>query len=75
MCRAIAALRSLNSSGVPFAILRIGGYGESDKSGQISEEEVSKFDRKIVLVIEPLDTTERGIRKTASEGESREKAQ
>lgn len=72
--RAISALRSLNAAGVPFDLLRIGGYGETDKSGTISKEEISKFDRKIVLVIEPLDQTERGIRKTASEGVSRENA-
>lgn len=59
--RAISALRVLNSQGIPFEIMRIGGYGETDKSVKISDEEMLRYDRKIVLVVEPLDKTERGI--------------
>lgn len=58
--RAIAALRVLNKEGIPYHLLRIGGYGETDKGKTLSAEEVRKYDRKIVLVIEPLDNTERG---------------
>tara|TARA_B100000749_G_scaffold28537_1_gene20097 strand:- start:94527 stop:95462 length:936 start_codon:yes stop_codon:yes gene_type:complete len=59
--RGIAALRSLNSSGVPYHLMRIGGYGESDKSQDVSDRELQKYDRKVVLVVEPLDATERGF--------------
>lgn len=59
--RAIAALRLLNSEGIPYYLLRIGGYGETDKAKEISAKEILKYDRKIVLVIEPLDNTERGL--------------
>lgn len=59
--RAIAALRVLNNQGIPYHLLRIGGYGETDKAKVLSDKEVMKFDRKIVLVIEPLDNTERGL--------------
>lgn len=59
--RAISALRVLNKEGIPFEIMRIGGYGESDKAEKVSDAEILKYDRKIVLVIEPLDKTERGI--------------
>ncbi|MGE0763082.1 MAG: flagellar motor protein MotB [Bdellovibrionales bacterium] len=59
--RAIAALRALNSAGIPHHLMRIGGYGETDKSQQVSAEERLRYDRKIVLVIEPLDSTERGL--------------
>lgn len=58
--RAIAALRVLNKEGIPYHLLRIGGYGETDKGKTLSDKEVMKYDRKIVLVIEPLDNTERG---------------
>lgn len=59
--RAISALRVLSEFGVPFDMMRIGGYGETDKSRNLSEIELMKFDRKIVLVVEPLDATERGV--------------
>lgn len=59
--RAIAALRVLNKEGIPYHLLRIGGYGETDKAKTLSDKEVMKYDRKIVLVIEPLDNTERGL--------------
>lgn len=59
--RAIAALRLLNKEGIPYHLLRIGGYGETDKAKEISAKDILKYDRKIVLVIEPLDNTERGL--------------
>ncbi len=59
--RAISALRVLEKSGIPFHVMRIGGYGESDKSGERSPANVQAQDRKIVLVVEPLDQTERGV--------------
>ncbi len=59
--RAISALRLLNSEGIPYHLLRIGGYGETDKGKAITDSEIRKYDRKIVLVIEPLDNTERGL--------------
>ena len=58
--RAISALRILESKGVPFKLMRIGGYGETDKSNDKSDSKVMSYDRKVVLVVEPLDETERG---------------
>ncbi|MEZ4873775.1 MAG: OmpA family protein [Bdellovibrionales bacterium] len=73
--RAISALRSLNANGIPFHLMRIGGYGESDKSKEITEKELQKYDRKVVLVVEPLDQTERGFddydRNPASKNENK----
>lgn len=59
--RAISALRVMNQEGIPYHLLRIGGYGESDKSTEIQTEDILKYDRKIVLVIEELDKTERNL--------------
>ncbi|MCB0348380.1 MAG: OmpA family protein [Bdellovibrionales bacterium] len=61
--RSVAAIRALNKEEVPLELLRIGGYGETDKSAKISDADILKYDRKIVLVVEPLDSTERGHRK------------
>ncbi len=61
--RSIAAIRTLSNEEVPLELLRIGGYGETDKSAKISGNDILKYDRKIVLVVEPLDSTERGHRK------------
>lgn len=58
--RAISALRELNGKGIPFHRMRIGGYGEADKSQELSAKDLLRYDRKIVLVVEPLDKTERG---------------
>ncbi len=59
--RAISALRVLESKGVPFKLMRIGGYGETDKSPDKSDKKIMSYDRKVVLVVEPLDETERGF--------------
>lgn len=59
--RAISALRVLEGKGVPFKLMRIGGYGETDKSPSRSDGKVMSYDRKVVLVVEPLDETERGF--------------
>lgn len=59
--RAISALRTLNEHGVPLELMRIGGYGETDKARGISPGDRLAYDRKVVLVIEPLDETERGL--------------
>ncbi|HAG91332.1 MAG TPA: hypothetical protein DCL41_05645 [Bdellovibrionales bacterium] len=57
--RAISALRVMEANGVPFSLMRIGGYGETDKSKAELDAKQLALDRKIVLVIEPLDKTER----------------
>ena len=61
--RSLSAIRVLNKAGVPFDMMRIGGYGETDKNKVITEKDRRKYDRKIVLVVEPLDSTERGFPK------------
>lgn len=61
--RSIAAIRTLSKEDIPLELLRIGGYGETDKAEKISDSDALKYDRKIVLVIEPLDSTERGHRR------------
>ncbi len=57
--RAISALRVMEKAGIPFSLMRIGGYGETDKSTKELDSTQLALDRKIVLVIEPLDQTER----------------
>lgn len=59
--RAISALRVLQEYGIPFQLMRIGGYGETDKSPQTASLDKLAYDRKVVLVVEPLDETERGV--------------
>lgn len=61
--RSVSAIRILNQAGIPFEMMRIGGYGETDKNKILTEKEKRKYDRKIVLVVEPLDSTERGFSK------------
>lgn len=64
--RAISALRALNKEGIPFQLMRIGGYGETDKATKISDADQQRYDRKIVIVVEPLDKTERGVEEVPS---------
>ncbi len=61
--RSLSAIRSLSKKGIPLHLMRIGGYGETDKAKAISKKEALKYDRKIVLVVEPLDSTERNFPK------------
>lgn len=66
--RSISAIRHLAKMGVNLENMRIAGYGESSKSREELDEKVFKDQRKIVIVIEPLDHTERApaTRDTAS---------
>ncbi len=57
--RSISAIRYLKQSGLKLSDMRIGGYGETDHTERVLPPEVRKLDRKIVIVIEPLDHTER----------------
>ena len=59
--RSLSAIRTLHKKGIPLHLMRIGGYGETDKGEEISGSDLLKYDRKIVLVVEPLDTTERNF--------------
>ncbi len=56
--RSISAIRYLATRGVNLDKMRIAGYGESSKSRQ-DKDEKSDNQRKVVIVIEPLDHTER----------------
>lgn len=64
MFRSISAIRVLSEKGIPLHLMRSGGYGETDKAQEITKEDQIKYDRKIVLVLEPLDQTERGWKST-----------
>ncbi len=57
--RSISAIRFLAEQGIMLEKMRIAGYGESDKSRQDLDKSGSAEQRKIVIVIEPLDHTER----------------
>ena len=57
--RSISAIRFLKEQGLKLSDMRIGGYGETEHSERTLPAEVRKADRKIVIVIEPLDSTER----------------
>jgi chemotaxis protein MotB len=67
--RSISAIRYLKERGLKLADMRIGGYGETEHSERRLPAEVRKSDRKIVIVIEPLDNTER-VHNQAMENES-----
>lgn len=66
--RAVAAMRTLQSAGIPLDRMRIGGYGELHQTAQdlakirrtpageataVSEKEIFALSRKVVLVVEP----------------------
>lgn len=70
--RALSAVRVLNHQGIPLHLMRTGGYGETDKAREITAEDQLKLDRKIVLVLEPLDQTERGFAQTTKPEEGKE---
>lgn len=70
--RALSAVRVLNGQGIPLHLMRTGGYGETDKAQEITAEDQLKFDRKIVLVLEPLDQTERGFATVTTPEEGKE---
>jgi chemotaxis protein MotB len=58
--RSLSAIRHLNKKGVDLKYMRIGGYGESDLSDRRVAASERRLDRKIVIVVEPLDAAERG---------------
>lgn len=60
--RSISAIRYLAGEGINLENMRIAGYGESSLSRQAVEDKQSSEQRKIVIVIEPLDHTERAPR-------------
>lgn len=76
--RSISAIRHLNSRGVELKFMRIGGYGETDLSDRRLPAEQRRLDRKVVIVIEPLDAAERNheslnkVADTAKEGKKPE---
>ena len=55
--RAVAAQRYLQTSGIPLASTRLGGFGvkkfEPANQENLSEAEILAFARKVVLIIEP----------------------
>lgn len=57
--RSISAIRYLKDQGLKLSDMRVGGYGETEHSERTLPPEVRKADRKIVIVIEPLDLSER----------------
>ncbi len=57
--RSISAIRYLSQQGVHLEKMRIAGYGESSWSRKEKELAQEASQRKVVIVIEPLDHTER----------------
>jgi|GEM_PF-727090 len=53
--RSLSAIRHLHKNGLPLSMMRIAGYGES--STALNRK--AALARKVVLVLEPLDQTER----------------
>lgn len=67
--RSIAAIRYLNEQGIDLKAMRIAGFGESSLSRTDLERDISSLQRKIAIVIEPLDHTEK-VDKLGIEGVS-----
>lgn len=57
--RSISAIRYLSQKGVKLENMRIAGYGESSLSRQAKVKDQEGVQRKVVIVIEPLDHTEK----------------
>lgn len=57
--RSISAIRYLHKKGVGLQFMRVAGYGETDLTTERAPDQVRMMDRKVVIVIEPLDQTER----------------
>ncbi len=57
--RSISAIRFLANQGLNLSQMRIAGYGESSLSRQAINSKDRGDERKIVIVIEPLDHTEK----------------
>ena len=58
--RSISAIRFLHDQGLSLKNMRIAGYGESSLSRIGKDRDLASLQRKVVLVIEPLDHTEQG---------------
>ncbi len=65
--RSISAIRFLAKEGMNLENMRIAGYGESSLSRAEQSQDSSINQRKIVIVIEPLDHTERMSQKKKSD--------
>lgn len=57
--RSISAIRFLSTKGIALENMRIAGFGESGFTNRATEENNLEMQRKVVIVIEPLDHTER----------------
>jgi chemotaxis protein MotB len=67
--RSISAIRYMSQQGVQTQYMRIAGYGESDG---LRDEKMSKAtSRKISIVLEPLEHSEKADSKTATDSRSK----
>ena len=57
--RSISAIRFLHDQGMTLNSMRIAGYGESSASRAALDRDLASLQRKVVIVIEPLDHTEK----------------
>jgi chemotaxis protein MotB len=57
--RSLSAIRFLSKQGIRLEHMRVAGFGESSKSRVDKAKEDYEQQRKVVIVIEPLDHTER----------------
>lgn len=64
--RSIAAIRLLATEGVKLEHMRIAGFGEASTDRSAKDEKFLESQRKVVIVIEPLDHTERMENTTAA---------
>jgi chemotaxis protein MotB len=74
--RSLSAIRYLNKKGLDLKYMRIGGYGESDLGDRRLPASERSLDRKIVIVVEPLDSVERNhenLNKVANAEEAKAK--
>ena len=61
--RSISAIRYLANQGIRMENMRIAGFGESSMSRENLDAQDLSQQRKVVIVIEPLDHTEREFNK------------
>lgn len=59
--RSLSAIRYMNKNGIDLKFLRVAGYGETDLSDRRTPAEQRVFDRKVAIVIEPIDESERNF--------------
>ncbi len=69
--RSISAIRFMSTHGIATQYMRIAGYGESDGSREVKTTSANQ--RKISIVLEPLEHAEKADAKSAKKEDTRDK--